>query len=95
MEHDLHDISECVDEIQKEKEQAEKERDAVIKKTEVLEKKLLKVKVNVSQLERHAQEYGYYPEEWLPEPVQFESAKSYRKRIFPLVKSCEYDTVII
>ena len=86
LEHDLHDISECVDEIQKEKEQAEKERDAVIKKTEVLEKKLLKVKVNVSQLERHAQEYGYYPEEWLPEPVQFESAKSYRKRIFPLVK---------
>ena len=86
LEHDLHDISECVDEIQKEKEQAEKERDAVIKKTEVLEKKLLKVKVNVSQLERHAQEYGYYPEEWLPKPVQFESAKSYRKRIFPLVK---------
>lgn len=86
LEHDLHDISECVDEIQKEKEQAEKERDAVIKKTAVLEKKLLKVKVNVSQLERHAQEYGYYPEEWLPEPVQFESAKSYRKRIFPLVK---------
>ena len=86
LEHDLHDISECVDEIQKEKEQVEKERDAVIKKTEVLEKKLLKVKVNVSQLERHAQEYGYYPEEWLPEPVQFESAKSYRKRIFPLVK---------
>ena len=35
----MHDISECVDEIQKEKEQAEKERDAVIKKTEVLEKR--------------------------------------------------------
>ena len=33
----MHDISECVDEIQKEKEQAEKERAAVIKKTEVLE----------------------------------------------------------
>ena len=31
-------------------------------------------------------EYGYYPEEWLPEPVPFESAKSYRKRIFPLLK---------
>lgn len=39
LEHDLHDISECVDEIQKEKEQVEKERDAVIKKTEVLEKR--------------------------------------------------------
>ena len=84
--NELHDISESVDEIQKEKEQAEKEKDAVKKQTEVLEKKLLKMKVNVSQLERHAQEYGYYPEEWLPEPVRFESAKSYRKRIFPLLK---------
>ena len=72
--------------IQNEKEHAEKEKDAVRKQTEVLEKKLLKMKVNVSQLERHAQEYGYYPEEWLPEPVPFESAKSYRKRIFPLLK---------
>ena len=86
LEHDLHDINECVDEIQKEKEQVEKERDEMRKQTEVLEKKLLKVKVNVSQLERHAQEYGYYPEEWLPEPVPFESGKSYRKRIFPLLK---------
>ena len=34
----MHDISECVDEIQKEKEQ--KRRDAVIKKTEVLKKRL-------------------------------------------------------
>ena len=84
--NELHDISESVDEIQKEKEQAEKEKDAVKKQTEVLEKKLLKMKVNVSQLERHAQEYGYYPEEWLPESVRFESAKSYRKRIFPLLK---------
>ena len=84
--NELHRINECVEEIEKEKEHAEKEKDAVRKQTEVLEKKLLKMKVNVSQLERHAQEYGYYPEEWLPEPVPFESAKSYRKRIFLLVK---------
>lgn len=81
-----HGINECVEKIQKQKEHAEKEKDAVEKQTEVLEKKLLKMKVNVSQLERHAQEYGYYPEEWLPEPLPFESAKSYRKRIFPLLK---------
>ena len=84
--NELHGINECVEEIQKEKEHAEKEKDAVRKQTEVLENKLLKTKVNVSQLERHAQEYGYYPEEWLPESVPFESAKSYRKRIFPLLK---------
>lgn len=37
-------------------------------------------------VDSHAREYGYYPEEWLPEAGTLESAKSYRKRIFPLVK---------
>ena len=86
LEHDLHDISECVDEIQKEKEQAEKERDAVIKKTEVLEKRFSALNSKAGLVDSHAREYGYYPEEWLPEAGTLESAKSYRKRIFPLLK---------
>ena len=86
LEHDLHDISECVDEIQKEKEQIEKERDAVIKKTEVLEKRFSALNSKAGLVDSHAREYGYYPEEWLPEAGTLESAKSYRKRIFPLVK---------
>ena len=86
LEHDLHDISECVDEIQKEKEQVEKERDAVIKKTEVLEKRFSALNSKAGRVDSHAREYGYYPEEWLPEAGTLESAKSYRKRIFPLVK---------
>ena len=86
LEHDLHDISECVDEIQKEKAQAEKERDAVIKKTEVLEKRFSALNSKAGLVDSHAREYGYYPEEWLPEAGTLESAKSYRKRIFPLVK---------
>ena len=86
LEHDLHDISECVDEIQKEKEQAEKERDAVIEKTEVLEKRFSALNSKAGLVDSHAREYGYYPEEWLPEAGTLESAKSYRKRIFPLVK---------
>ena len=86
LEHDLHDISECVDEIQKEKAQAEKERDAVIKKTEVLEKRFSALNSKAVLVDSHAREYGYYPEEWLPEAGTLESAKSYRKRIFPLVK---------
>ena len=86
LEHDLHDINECVDEIQKEKEQAEKERDAVIKKTEVLEKRFSALNSKAGLVDSHAREYGYYPEEWLPEAGTLESAKSYRKRIFPLVK---------
>ena len=86
LEHDLHDISECVDEIQKEKAQVEKERDAVIKKTEVLEKRFSALNSKAGLVDSHAREYGYYPEEWLPEAGTLESAKSYRKRIFPLVK---------
>ena len=86
LEHDLHDISECVDEIQKEKEQVEKERDAVIKKTEVLEKRFSALNSKAGRVDSHAREYGYYPEEWLPEAGTLESAKSYRKRIFPLLK---------
>lgn len=86
LEHDLHDISECVDEIQKEKEQVEKERDAVIKKTEVLEKRFSALNSKAGLVDLHAREYGYYPEEWLPEAGTLESAKSYRKRIFPLLK---------
>ena len=86
LEHDLHDISECVDEIQKEKAQAEKERDAVIKKTEVLEKRFSALNSKAGLVDSQAREYGYYPEEWLPEAGTLESAKSYRKRIFPLVK---------
>ena len=86
LEHDLHDISECVDEIQKEKAQAEKERDAVIKKTEVLEKRFSALNSKAGLVDSHAREYGYYPEEWLPEAGTLESAKSYRKRIFLLVK---------
>ena len=86
LEHDLHDISECVDEIQKEKEQAEKERDTVIKKTEVLEKRFSALNSKAGLVDSHAREYGYYPEEWLPEAGTLESAKSYRKRIFPLLK---------
>lgn len=86
LEHDLHDISECVDEIQKEKEQAEQERDAVIKRTEVLEKRFSALNSKAGLVDSHAREYGYYPEEWLPEAGTLESAKSYRKRIFPLLK---------
>ena len=86
LEHDLHDISECVNEIQKEKEQVEKEREIVIQKTEVLEKRFSALNSKAGLVDSHAREYGYYPEEWLPEARTLESAKSYRKRIFPLLK---------
>lgn len=68
------------------REQEEKERDAVIKKTEVLEKRFSALNSKAGLVDLHAREYGYYPEEWLPEAGTLESAKSYRKRIFPLLK---------
>ena len=58
LEHDLHDISECVDEIQKEKAQAEKERDAVIKKTEVLEKRFSALNSKAGLVDSHARKNG-------------------------------------
>ena len=60
--------------------------DAVIKKTEVLEKRFSALNSKAGLVDLHAREYGYYPEEWLPEAGTLESAKSYRKRIFPLLK---------
>ncbi|WP_195412695.1 tyrosine-type recombinase/integrase [Coprococcus comes] len=45
-----------------------------------------KERTKAGLVDSHAREYGYYPEEWLPEAGTLESAKSYRKRIFPLVK---------
>ena len=63
LEHNLHDISECVNEIQKEKEQVEKERETVIQKTEVLEKRFSALNSKAGLVDSHAREYGYYPEE--------------------------------
>ena len=81
----------------KRKRTGRKERDAVIKKTEVLEKRIFCTKFKKLDVLTHMHvSMDNYPEEWLPEAGTLESAKSYRKRIFPLVKkSCEYDTGII
>ena len=53
---------------------------------ELLEKRFSALNSKAGLVDSHAREYGYYPEEWLPEAGTLESAKSYRKRIFPLVK---------
>ena len=52
----------------------------------MLEKRFFALNSKAGLVDSHAREYGYYPEEWLPEAGTLESAKSYRKRIFPLVK---------
>ena len=40
----------------------------------------------IRQAEQYAAEYARFPDEWMPEPASFESAKSYRKRILPLIE---------
>ena len=52
----------------------------------MLEKRFSALNSKAGLVDSHAREYGYYPEEWLPEAGTLESAKSYRKRIFPLLK---------
>ena len=37
------------------------------------------------QIEQYATEYTHFPEDCLPEPNTFETAKSYHKRILPLI----------
>ncbi len=40
----------------------------------------------IRQAEQYVAEYARSPDEWMPESASFESAKSYRKRILPLIE---------
>ena len=76
-----------MDEIQKEKVQAVQQRDAVIKKTEVLEKRFSALNSKAELVDSHARGMDITRKNgWLPEAGTLESAKSYRKRIFPSLK---------
>ncbi|MCD7745565.1 MAG: plasmid recombination protein [Lachnospiraceae bacterium] len=72
--------------VGREIEDAEAKIEANKKKAEAAQKKLSALTANVKQAESYAAEYTHSPEEWLPEPATIESAKSYRKRIMPLVR---------
>lgn len=65
---------------------AEAKIEADRKKAEVAQKKLSVMTANVKQAENYAAEYTHDPDEWLPEPATMESAKTYRKRILPLIR---------
>jgi hypothetical protein len=49
------------------------------------QKKLADLTADMKQVEHYAAEYNHSPDEWLPEPSCFETAKAYRKRILPLI----------
>ena len=67
------------------RELAEQEVAFAEKKAEKAKKNLSALTGNMKQVEQYAAEYTHSPDEWLPAPTTMESAKSYRKRILPLI----------
>jgi hypothetical protein len=56
------------------------------KKKATAQKKLSTLTSNMQKIEQFAAEYTHAPEEWLPEPNNWELAKNYRKRIMPILR---------
>ncbi|MFR2768281.1 MAG: hypothetical protein ACLTAI_08330 [Thomasclavelia sp.] len=52
----------------------------------MLEKRFSALNSKAGLVDSHAREYGYYPEEWLPEAGTFRVNKSYRKRDIPSIE---------
>ncbi len=65
---------------------AEEEAATAEKKAKIEKKKLSAMASDIRQAEQYAAKYARSPDEWMPEPTSFESAKSYRKRILPLIE---------
>ena len=57
------------------------------KRVDSVKKKLSALTTDMNGIEHYAAEYTHPPEQWLPEVTTLESAKSYRKRILPILES--------
>lgn len=57
------------------------------KRVDSVKKKLSALTTDMNRIEHYAAEYTHPPERWLPEVTTLESAKSYRKRILPILES--------
>ncbi len=71
---------------QEQRNAAEEEAATAEKKAKIEKKKLSAMASDIRQAEQYAAKYARSPDEWMPEPTSFESAKSYRKRILPLIE---------
>lgn len=71
--------------VLEQRELAEQEAASAEKKAEKAKKNLSALTGNMKQVEQYAAAYTHLPDEWLPAPATMESAKSYRKRILPLI----------
>ena len=67
--------------------EADKEAEEAEEKAISVKKRLSALTSNMSKIENFAAKYTHPPEQWLPEAITLESAKSYRKRIIPILKN--------
>jgi chromosome segregation ATPase len=81
----LTSTDELLREAQVQLDHAEEEAADAEKKAKTAQKKLSAITSDMRQIEQYAAEYTHFPEDWLPEPNTFETAKSYHKRILPLI----------
>lgn len=82
----LCDIDVEVRTAQKQRIIAETEASTAEKKAEEAQKKLSVMTANIKQVEQYVAEYARPPDNWLPEPATLETAKSYRKRVIPMME---------
>jgi hypothetical protein len=85
MQAQLTSTDELLREAQVQLDHAEEEAADAEKKAKTAKKKLSAITSDMSQIEQYAAKYTHFPEDWLPEPNTFETAKSYHKRILPLI----------
>jgi hypothetical protein len=85
MQAQLTSTDELLREAQVQLDHAEEEVADAEKKAKTAQKKLSAITSDMRQIEQYAAEYTHFPEDWLPEPNTFETAKSYHKRILPLI----------
>lgn len=69
-----------------ERDSLEEDAEKMRLKVRTEENKWSKLKLDINQAQRYTSEYLRNPDEWLPEPNTFESAKSYKARMLPHLK---------
>jgi chromosome segregation ATPase len=85
MQAQLTSTDELLREAQVQLDHAEEKAADAEKKAKTAQKKLSAITSDMRQIEQYAAEYTHFPKDWLPEPNTFETAKSYHKRILPLI----------
>lgn len=79
------DTDHQIREAQKRLDEVEADAETMEEKAKRAQKKLSALTSNMKQVEQAVLKYERSPDEWLPEPNTLESAKTYRKRVIPVI----------